>query len=211
MTWGVTWGVTSVPRSWRAWPGAAGHPPSRWGRGLRNLCNKDGIKVRGERETCLEMITLTISDPPLSGDRGVVSLRLRVMRGPEVLLARPHPLRPRHEVVTRPVQNVGAVAPLQKLLLGSLLLVKVEAEGCDGGVERGVLGAEHPQELRAGQGAQRVRGVREPPASRILALFTILNYIGFKYQKFSNLKKCNQQELSLDAQAMSEKYWLKID
>ena len=157
------------------------------------------------------MITLTISDPPLGGDRGVVSLRLRVMRGPEVLLARPHPLRPRHEVVTRPVQNVGAVAPLQKLLLGSLLLVKVEAEGGDGGVERGVLGAEHPQELRAGQGAQRVRGVREPPASRILALFTILNYIGFKYQKFSNLKKCNQQELSLDAQAMSEKYWLKID
>lgn len=113
--------------------------------------------------------------------------------------------------MTRPVQDVGTVAPLQKLLLGSLLLVKVEAEGGDGGVERGVLGAEHPQELRAGQGAQGVRGLREP-ATRILALFTILNYIGFKYQKFPNLKKCNQQELSLDAQPMSEKYYyLKID
>lgn len=74
--------------------------------------------------------------------------------------------------MTRPVQDVGTVAPLQKLLLGSLLLVKVEAEGGDGGVERGVLGAEHPQELRAGQGAQGVRGLREP-ATRILALFTI--------------------------------------
>ena len=153
---------------------------------------------------------MTVPDPPLSGHRGVVSLRLRVMRGPEVLLARPHPLRPRHEVVTRPVQDVGAVAPLHKLLLGSLLLVKVEAEGGDGGVERGVLCSQHPQKLRAGQGAQRVRGVREP-ATRILALFTILNYIGFKYQKFSNLNKCNQQELSLDAQPMSEKYYLKID
>lgn len=206
---GVTWGVTSVSRSWRAWPGGAGHPAPRWGRGLRHLCNKDGKKLeeRGKHE----MITLTVPDPPLSGHRGVVSLRLRVVRGPEVLLARPHPLWPRHEVVTRPVQDVGTVAPLQKLLLGSLLLVKVEAEGGDGGVERGVLGAEHPQELRAGQGAQGVRGLREP-ATRILALFTILNYIGFKYQKFPNLKKCNQQELSLDAQPMSEKYYyLKID
>ena len=50
---------------------------------------------------CLEMITLTvISDPPLSGYRGVVSLGLRVARGPEVLLTGPHPLCPRYEVMT---------------------------------------------------------------------------------------------------------------
>ena len=153
------------------------------------------------------MITLTVlPDPPLSGHWGVVSLGLRVARGPEVLLTRPHPLCPQYEVMTRPVQDVGTVAPLHKLLLlGSLLLVKVKAERGDGGVERGVLRAEHPQELRAGQGAQRVRRVREP-ATRRLALITILNYIGFKYQKFSNLRKCNQK-LSRDAhQPMSEKY-----
>ena len=106
------------------------------------------------------MVTLTVpDDPPLSGHGGVVSLRLRVAWGAEVLLARPHPLGPRHEVVTRPVQDVGAVAPLQKLLLGSLLLVKVKTEGGDGRVELGVFCSEHPQELRTGQRAQRVRRV----------------------------------------------------
>ena len=51
--------------------------------------------------------------------------------------------------MTRPVQDVGAVAPLQKLLLGSLLLVKVKTEGGDGRVELGVLSSEYPQEQRA--------------------------------------------------------------
>ena len=163
------------------------------------------LRVIAVTQTSMEMVTLTVpDDPPLSGHGGVVALRLRVARWAEVLLAWPHPLGPRHEVVTRPVQDVGAVAPLQKLLLGSLLLVKVKTEGGDGRVELGVLSSEYPQELRTGQRAQRVRWVWEP-ATRRLALFTILNYIGFKYQKFSNLKKCNQK-LSRDAQPMSEKY-----
>ena len=125
------------------------------------------------------------------------------MRGHQVLLARPHPLRLHHQVVARSVQDVGTVAPLQDLLLGSLLLVEVKAEGRDGGVELGVLRAEHPQELRAGQRAQGVRGLGEPAAWR-LSLSSILIYVGFKYQKFSNLKECNQK-LSRDAQPMSEK------
>ena len=96
-------------------------------------------------------------DPPLRGHRGVVRPgvvggALGVTVSLQQFLFPVSPVL--HQVWTAPAQDVWAVRP-QFL---SLFAPEVEGEGGDGGVEL-VVAPQHPQELRAGEAPQGVRGL----------------------------------------------------